>query len=304
MPSAALALLASLAFGSSDFLAGLVSRRASSVAVALWSQLIGAVALVAVLAVSGQSPDASGILWGVAAGVTVAVGILSLYRALAIGPASVVAPVAASAVVIPVLVGILGGETPSPVVVLGLAVTIGGVTLVSFAGGEDVDAAVGPSPGYGLVPEENVPPTPGSTRRVLPLSLLTALCFGAFFVVLDRGTAGAGGAALWVALGVYAGALPTTVAASFFARRSGGLRLPAPRLLAPVAFVGLLAVVGDISLTLALASGQLAVVSVLASLDPLVTVLLARVVLAERLPRLQSVGVVMALTGVILISAG
>ena len=75
-----------------------------------------------------------------------------------------------------------------------------------------------------------------------------------FFVILDLGTAGAGGATLWVALGVYAGALPTSVAAAFLARRSGGLRLPAAGLLAPVALVGLLAVVGDISLTYAISS--------------------------------------------------
>lgn len=137
-------------------------------------------------------------------------------------------------------------------------------------GGEDVAL---PIPGHGLPLESNASPGPGS-RRVVPLSLLATLCFGSFFVLLDRGTVvagGVGGAPLWVALGVYAGALPTTVAAAFFYRRSGGLRLPPARLLAPVApvaLVGLFAVSADISLTFAIASGQLAVVSVLASLEP------------------------------------
>ena len=306
IPATVLALFASLAYGSSDFAAGLVSRQVSSVAVALWSQLAGAATLSLALVASGQRPDASGVIWGVAAGVTVAVGILSLYRALAIGPASVAAPVAASAVVIPVLVGLLGGNPPSPIVVLGLAVTVGGVALVSFAGGEEADVLTAPIPGHGLPPERDAASASGA-RRVVPLSLLSALCFGSFFVLLDLGTAAAGGAGwapLWVALGMYAGALPITVAVGAFSRRTGGLRLPPARLLAPVALVGLLAVGADISLTFALASGQIAVVSVLASLDPLVTVLLARIVLAEQLPRLQSAGVVMALAGVILVSAG
>ncbi len=170
MPSALLALLASLGFGSSDFVAGLVSRRVSSVTVALWSQLTGAAALSVALAVSGQGPDASGVLWGVVAGVAVAVGILSLYRALAIGPASVAAPVAASAVAIPVMVGLLGGNPPAPIVVLGLAVTVGGVALVSFAGEEETEEAEGiavPIPGHGLPPERSSPTSRGA-RRVVP----------------------------------------------------------------------------------------------------------------------------------------
>ena len=118
-----------------------------------------------------------------------------------------------------------------------------------------------------------------------PLSLLAALCFGSFFVLLDRGTAGAEGVVLWVALGVDAGSLPTTVAA--FYRRSGGLRLPPARLLVPVALVGLLAVGGDVSLAYATTSGPIGAVGVLASLEMLVTVPLARFVLAERLPRLN-----------------
>jgi drug/metabolite transporter (DMT)-like permease len=143
----------------------------------------------------------------------------------------------------------------------------------------------------------------GNPRDVVPLSLLAALCFGSFFVLLDRGTAGAEGAVLWVALGVDAGSLPTTIAVAALYRRSGGLRLPPARLLLPVALVGLLAVGGDVSLAYATISGPIGVVSVLASLDILVTVLLARFVLAERLLHLQSVGVGLSVVGVILISS-
>src|SRR3954470_8830676 len=120
MISALLALLASAAFGASDFIAGITSRRISPVAVALWSQLAGAAALLVALALSGQRPEASGIAWGAASGVVAAVGVLLFYRALAIGPTSVISPVVASGVAIPVLVGVFGGELPSAVVVVGL----------------------------------------------------------------------------------------------------------------------------------------------------------------------------------------
>ena len=144
----------------------------------------------------------------------------------------------------------------------------------------------------------------GDSRRVVPLALLAALCFGSVFVLLDRGTAGAEASVLWVALGVDLSSLPTTLAVAAYYRNGGGLRLPPGRLLVPVVLVGLLAVGGDVSLAYATTAGQLGVVSVLASLDILVTVVLARFVLAERLPRLQSTGVALSVVGVVLISAG
>lgn len=142
VPAAVLALLASFAYGSSDFVAGVASRRIPPVAVALWSQLAGAAALVVALVLSGQRPEASGIVWGVASGVVAAVGILVFYRALAIGPASVVSPVAASGVAIPVLVGVFGGNLPSVIVVAGFLAAVGGLALVSLTSGRDPEDVV------------------------------------------------------------------------------------------------------------------------------------------------------------------
>jgi drug/metabolite transporter (DMT)-like permease len=109
---------------------------------------------------------------------------------------------------------------------------------------------------------------------------------------------------LWVALGVDAGAIPTTVGVALFSRRPGGLRLPPVGLLVPVSLVGVIAVCGDVSLAYATTSGQLGTVSVLASLDILVTLILARFLLAECLRRLQLAGVVLSVVGILLISAG
>ena len=309
MIPAVLALLTSAFFGTSDFVAAITSRRISSVDVALWSQFAGAIVLVAALALSGQRPDASGVTWGAASGVVAAFGVLVFYRALAIGPTSVVSPIAASGVAVPVLVGALGGDPPSAVVIVGLLAAVGGLTIVSLVSGKDPDDVVQPCPGRKPLLERNVSPGPtegfGNPRRVVPLALLAALCFGSFFVLLDRGTAGAEASVLWVAFGVGGGSLATTVGVALFSHRhSGGLRLPPVGLLVPVGLVGVLAVCGDVSLTYAMTSGQLGVVSVLASLDILVTVVLARFLLAECPRRLQWAGVVLSVVGVVLISVG
>jgi drug/metabolite transporter (DMT)-like permease len=307
MISALLALLASAAFGASDFIAGITSRRISPVAVALWSQLAGAAALLVAFALSGQRPEASGIAWGAASGVVAAVGVLLFYRALAIGPTSVVSPVVASGVAIPVLVGAFWGELPSAVVVVGLLAAVGGLAIVSLVNSEDPRGVTQPCPGRKPLLERNVPTRAaslGNPRRVVPLALLSALCFGSFFVLLDRGTAAADASVLWVALGVDAGALPTTVGVALFSRRHGGLRLPPVGLLVPISLVGVLGIGGDVSLAYATTSGRLGIVSVLASLDVLVMVILARFLLAECLLRLQLAGVVLAVVGVLLISAG
>jgi drug/metabolite transporter (DMT)-like permease len=306
MISALLALLASAAFGASDFIAAITSRRISPVAVALWSQLAGAAALLVALTLSGQRPEVSGIAWGAGSGV-VAVGVLLFYRALAIGPTSVVSPVAASGVAIPVLVGVFGGELPSAVVVVGLLAAVGGLAIVSLVNSEDPMGVTQPCPGRKPLLERNVPTRAaglGNPRRVVPLALLSALCFGLFFVLLDRGTAAADASVLWVALGVDAGAIPTTGGIALFSRRPGGLRLPPVGLLVPVSLVGVVGVCGDVSLAYATTYGQLGVVSVLASLDMMVTVILARFLLGECLLRLQLAGVVLSVVGVLLISAG
>jgi drug/metabolite transporter (DMT)-like permease len=307
MISALLALLASAAFGTSDFIAGITSRRISSIAVALWSQLAGAAALLVVLALSGQRPEASGIAWGAASGVVAALGVLLFYRALAIGPQSMVSPVAASGVAIPVLVGVFGGELPSAVVVMGLLTAVGGLAIVSLANSEDHMDVTQPCPGRKPLLERTVPTKAaglGNPGRVVPLALLSALCFGLFFVLLGRGTSTADTLVLWVALGVLAGALPTIVGIALFSRRHGGLRLPPVGLLVPISLVGVVGVCGDVSLAYATTYGQLGVVSVLASLDMLATVILARFLLGECLLRLQWAGVVLSVVGVLLISAG
>lgn len=109
----ALSLAASVGYGVSDFIAGGMARRVPAVLLALWSQVASGVVLLVLVLALGQLPGAAALGWGVAVGVVGALGTLVFYRALATGPTSIVAPVAASGVLIPVVVDLLRGEVPS-----------------------------------------------------------------------------------------------------------------------------------------------------------------------------------------------
>ena len=117
-----LALATSLAFGTSDFLAGRVARRLVPTLLLLYSQLRQAACLLLALWFTGQPFFGAALVWGMAGGVFDAVALTLYYRALAVGPASIVAPLAASGAVLPVMVGIVRGAVPGPLVLIGLAI--------------------------------------------------------------------------------------------------------------------------------------------------------------------------------------
>ncbi|CAA9507937.1 MAG: hypothetical protein AVDCRST_MAG12-3062 [uncultured Rubrobacteraceae bacterium] len=305
--AAVLALLTSGLFGTSDFLAGALSRRLPGPAVALWSQLAGGAVLLVLVVLSGQGFSGSGAAWGAMAGIVAAAGILVFYRAMSLGSTSIVASIAAGGVALPVIWGIVGGETPSPVGIFGIFVVVVGLALLSLAGspGKEIPAVRPPCP----------PPRPrvravariaadgqSPSQLAVPLALLAAACFGAFFILVDRGTAAAGDGVLWVSVGVQVGAVLTTTGFAAFSGLRAAVGVASPGLLLPVALIGLLELGADIALIYATALGQLSVVSVLASLSALVTAVLSRFLLAERLSRLGVAGVALSLVGVVLIS--
>ena len=303
-----LAIAASVGYGVSDFYAGVLARRMPTVLIALWSQVIGLVALGVAAWLSGQRFAAEGFAWGVGGGVVAAVALLLFYRALQIGPAAVAAPVSAAGTLVPVAASIVSGDAPSALALAGVPITVTGLALVARGNAQDDLEETQPCVGPGVV-VSRAPASPrtrptgasdASRLGVVPLSLLAALGFGAFFLLLDAGTAAAPGAELWAIVGVLVGALPTTVAATLHAGEPLGLS----RVLVPIAAVAVFDLVGDASLTFAVADGNLATVGVLASLDPLVTVLLAVGLLHERLPRAQVAGVVLCLGGIVLVATG
>jgi drug/metabolite transporter (DMT)-like permease len=280
--AAVLAFASSLSWGLSDFLGGLQSRRHALLAVLVLSQgLALAILAVAVAAGAPTAHDAPATAWAASSGAVGLIALVAFYRALAIGTMSIVAPLSATGTAIPVLVGIASGERPGAVQVAGIALAATGVALAA----------------------RQVPDADGAQRRggqtPVILALLAAVGFGSFFAGVDRAEETADIA--WVLLAARTPSVLLLVLA--FALR----RPPVPRTppaLAAIAAIGVFDLLANLLFVLAAGRGLLSVVGVLGALYPAMTVLLARVVLRERLTRMQDVGVLLTLAGVVALAAG
>jgi drug/metabolite transporter (DMT)-like permease len=273
-----LALAASVSWGAGDFLGGLVSRKIAVATVLALSQAAGLAAVAVVVLASGdEAPGTAPVLASMGAGAAGAVGLAGLYRGMAVGAMGVVAPISAVAAVVPFTVGLAQGERPSGVQLAGVVAALAGVALVSREPGEG-----------------------GRSRAAgVGLALLAAAGFGLYFVLLDAAAGEAG--APWAVLVSRGTATALSVAAALVlgaALRVSGRLVPA------VVAVGLCDVGANVLFGLATTRGLVSVVSVLASLYPVVTVVLARLVLAERTSAVQRTGAVAALAGAALITAG
>jgi drug/metabolite transporter (DMT)-like permease len=270
----ALALAASLAWGASDFLAGTQSRLAPVLTVLLLSQVFGLAALLPVaVALGGPLPEFDTAAWALAAGVAEVAGFAALYRGLATGSMSVIAPLSATAGLVPLLVGLASGDDLGAVQWAGVSLALAGVAMAAT----ERDAGPRLAQGCGL-------------------ALLAALGFGMYFVGMDQA---ADGGALWAAVLNRWASLTVLVAAACALRRTPVV--PA-RATVPILLIGVLDIAANALFAAALTHGLAGVVSVLGSLYPITTVLLAQALLHERLARLQGVGVGSALTGVALLS--
>jgi drug/metabolite transporter (DMT)-like permease len=269
-----LAFAASVLWGVGDFFGGLTSRRLATLAVVAISQLFGfGGILVAAAFGGGDFPGLTAVVAAMAAGLAGAIGLAGLYRGMAIGAMGVVAPISASAAVIPVTVGLARGERPSSLQLAGVALALFGVVLVSREPGEEWRLSAG-----------------------VPLALVAALGFGGYFVFMDRASADDAYWAVVVARG-FSSAVALAVAAAWGTLRVGRSNLPV------LVAIGLFDVAANLALALALNEGYVSLVSVVASLYPVATVLLAVVVLHERPAKSQALGGAVALTGVGLIAA-
>ncbi len=273
---AVLALLSAVVWGASDFVAGVVSRTLRPVVVVAWSQLIALATLSVIVAVRGLPGTgyAGWWPWAVLAGVSGALGLLSFYAALSTGTMGVVAPIAAVGSGIPVLLGVLSGEQPSPLAWWGIAVALVGVVLAS-----------GPELQEGL-----------GARPVL-LACLAAVGFGVALFALDRGARVSLLHTLW---GMRLASGMGYVTLAVVARSLGGVTT---RQFPVLVAVGLSDLGANALFGLASSMGMVSVAAVLGSLYPVITIVLARYVLHERLRRIQVLGSTLALTGVVLIAA-
>ncbi|MGH9258043.1 MAG: EamA family transporter [Vicinamibacterales bacterium] len=277
-----LALASAVLYGAADFLGGLASRRASTIAIVLVSQAAGLVPLALLLLVLPAAPSRQDFIWGTIAGLAGSVGVALLYRALAVGTMSIVAPTTAvCAVMLPVLVEALRGERLPAVTQGGIALAIVAIVLVSQHD---------PS---GLVDDRPL------QRRGLPpgilLAFVSGVAIGLFFLALARTSAAAG---LWPLLA--SRGLSMVVFGAVVVVSSQPLRLQRSVLKTAVA-CGVVDMFANALYLLASRGGPLSVVVTLASLYPASTVVLARVVVGERLSRRQGLGIVCALVAVVVI---
>lgn len=248
-------------------------------AVLTWSQVIGLVFVATVVLAGGFELQADRIWWGVGAGVLGSLGVGLFYAGLAAGAMSLVAPLSACGALVPVVVAIAGGETLGALTVVGMALALAGAVLVSRTTGTHLHL----------------------TPRVIALAIAAGITFGAVIALFQQGGGGDQDASMTVVLAARAASLAATVLAVLVTRTSTGL--PDARLLPLLAGVGLGDTGANVLLTLASGGGEDALVAVLASLYPVVTVVLARALLHERLSAWQAAGVATALAGVALVSA-
>ena len=286
MTALLLALLSALAYGVSDFIGGVVSRRTPAWGVAFVVQGTSALTFLVTAPWVAYGSTGGDLLWGAVAGVGSGVGISFLFRGFAAGRMSVVAPLSAvGAAVLPAVAGFVLDERLGTLVMLGLLVAIPGIWLV--ASGED-------TPGE---------PHSGETRRspvdrgVLD-GCLAGVGFAVTFVALDQVAAGAG---LWPLFTMQAASASTV---PVLALLLGARVFPLPRPAWRAWYGGPVSAVAGLAFYLATSQGLLTVAAVLASLYPAVTILLAVVLLHERIRRGQTAGLLLCAACIGLVVAG
>ncbi len=281
-----LGLAAAVLYGSGDFLGGMATRRAHVLPVLMVADAAGMVVALAAAAISPATVSLAGLAWGISAGLIGGLGLIIFYIGLATGPMSVVAPVSGLvSTVLPVAVALAGGERPTAMVYAGALLCLVAIVLASSAGAT------------GAVPR---PGRPGPGRAIV-YGMASGAAFGLFFLLIRN--AGRSGE-LWPVAAGRIGELAIVLIAAAVLRRGVLPRGTSGRLLLlAAAGAGVIDVVANISYVAATRKGMFGLAVVLASLYPGITVLLARVVLGERLRWLQRAGLVLAAIGILLVAA-
>lgn len=274
-------LAVALAYGVADFLGGRTSRGDHPAVVVAMSQVASLVPLTVLLAVDASPvAGARSLAFGAGSGVAGLLGVLLLYRGLSLGAMGVIAPITAvGAAVVPVTYGLATGERPSGPALVGIALALLSVALIAS-----------------VVPHEGSTPVARADRREVALAAAAGTAFGVGFILLAESGEGSG---FWPVAAARGASLPLVLAGCVIA----GQRLSITRgSRAAVSTAGFLDVLAIGLYLLASRRGLISLVAVLGSLYPATTVVLARIVLGERLVRLQVVGLVLALAGVALIT--
>ncbi|HEY7346066.1 MAG TPA: DMT family transporter [Gaiella sp.] len=278
MTAAILALLGAASWGVGDFFGGLAARRVHVLTVLVASQAVGLVgAAVWVVASFESPPDPVDLLPAAGAGACGAIGLAALYRGMAVGAMGIVAPISAASPVVPLAVDLARGVSPSPYQWLGIAAVLGGIVVLA----RDPQAGRAAKLASGVT-----------------LALVAAASFGLFVVGLD---AAADESVPWTIL--VARGTSTAFALVLAVAVSVAIRPPA-RLLPAIVAIGLFDTTANVLVAFATTVGSAGVVAVLSALYPVATIVLARIVLGERLDRSRRVGGALALGGAAVVAAG
>jgi len=276
--AALFALSAALSWGAGDFLGGLASRRVAVLTVLAVSQAIGLVGvLLWVLLAGDRFPGAIELAPAAGAGIAGLIGLGALYRGLAVGAMGIVAPISAASPLVPLTVDAARGAVPSALQWLGIALVLTGIATLSR------------EPGSG---EQRLAAGAG-------LALVAALGFGLFVVGID---AGADESAPWAVVAARLASVTVAVAVAVFYTRTS-LRPPRDLFLILLG-IGVFDTGANVLVAFATTKDAAGIVAVLSALYPIVTIVLARIVLAERLAVSKRVGGAIAVAGAVLVAAG
>jgi len=275
---ALLAIAGALGWGVGDFLGGIASRRLAVLTVLVISQAVGLVGVYLWVVLAGDPfPGVGELLPAAAGGVAALAGLAALYRGFALGAMGIVAPISAASPIVPLAVDAAHGRVPSIVQWLGVALVLTGIVALSWESSEDGRGRVAAGAG---------------------LAVVAALGFGLFFVGID---AGSDESAAWAVAAARTASVPVAVIAALVTATA----LTAPRRLLPlVAAVGVFDTGANVFVAAATTRGAVGIVAVLSSLYPVVTVVLAWIVLGERLGTPKRIGGAMALAGAAFVAAG
>ncbi|MDQ3378837.1 MAG: DMT family transporter [Actinomycetota bacterium] len=273
-----LALGGALSWGVGDFLAGLAARRIAVLTVLALSQAIGLAGVaIWVWLANDPFPGVAALLPAALAGLAGAIGLGALYRGLAVGAMGIVAPISAASPIIPLAVDAARGVVPGAMQWFGVALVLAGIVTLSrepSTSGQRIAAGAG-------------------------LAVVAALGFGIFFVGLD---AGADESVPWAVVAARSASVTLAVAAAVFVTRAS---LRPPRALLPVLVaIGVFDTGANVLVAYATTKGAAGIVAVLSALYPVVTVVLARIVLGEKLSLSRRVGGAVALAGAALVAVG
>lgn len=272
-----LALFSAATYGIGDFCGGMAARRVPATTVLLWSHLLGLALLVTVTPFIAASATAGDLLIGGVGGLCGAAGVGFLYKGLSVGPMSVVAPITALlSAAVPVLVGLIEGERPSTTTAVGMAAALLAVVLVAAEGRGSLRP---------------------SDLRGVGFALAAGVGFGFFFVALAHVGDDSG---VWPLVAARGASVAVVGSLALLGRIPRAL--PGPDARGFTGAAGALDATANVLFLLAVREGMLSVVSVLAALYPVSTVLLARVVLHERFAPIQRVGIAIALPAAVLMA--